>query len=309
MRPAFVLPLLIVASFLSLSRALADSDSLSVGRDTPPGILTLHLERGDSIRVLYIAPRSDGMAAIHALDGKTEYIRLNRIQRVEDADGTDRTSELQRGKSVGDPAADSLMAVQRFSPPARAWKPFRQRAGPGSVCGSYMITDTALLWRMSGGDNGDYQRDKNEMVSLDYGYARNVGAAYSVGGTWFFLGDKGRVRSGVRARLVRWLSPDVSLDLGPGIVLLANEEGEAEFKGPGFSGQAGLTFFGVGGVIVEVTSVTRKNSPYTYFAPSATIHETMWHSGVRLSGVPGVGGTVALGILLVAALGSISSAL
>ena len=141
------------------------------------------------------------------------------------------------------------------------------------------------------------------------GGLHQVGGAYSLGGTAFFLGDRARVRSGLRVRMVRWLSPTVSLDAGPGIVLLGNEEGEAEFKGPGFSGQAGLTLYGVGGLIAEVTSVTRRNSISAFEKQGATVHETMWHSGVRLSGVPGVGGTVALGIMLVAALGSVGASL
>jgi len=174
------------------------------------------------------------------------------------------------------------------------------------VCGGYLITDTALLWRMSGSNGAYYEKDKAQMVSLDYGYARNVSDAYSVGGAAFFLGDRARVRAGIRARLVRWISPKVSVDAGPGIVLLANEEGEAEFKGPGFSGQAGLTFGGLGGILTEVTSVTRKQSPYEFTNPNATIHETSWHAGARLSGVPGVGGTVGLGVMLVAAIASLS---
>jgi hypothetical protein len=285
----------LVAVFVLVSScAFAAADPATA---TPPRVLTLHLERGDTLRVLTITPRSDGMAAVRGLDGSTRYLSLSSIRRVEDALGMDRTGEvLREGKRLGE-----------ASPSEGAWRRFRLRPGPPGVCGSYLITDTAVLWSVSGSDAGDYERDKNEMVSLAYGYARNVGRAHSLGGTVFLLGDYGRARAGLRARWVRWLGRDVSLDLGPGIVLLANEEGEAEFKGPGFSGQAGLTFFGVAGVVVEVTSVTRRNSPYAYTLPNATVHETRWHTGARLSGVPGVGGTVALGVLLVMALGSLSA--
>jgi len=287
------------------------ADSLGVATDSaaaqPLRVLTLHLEDGKMRRVLSITPRSDGMAAVQNLDGSTDYITLNKIQRVEDVLGMDRTGDVVRkGRRLGGTSQ------------ANRWKMFRQLAGPKSECGSYLITDAALLWRMSGSNGARYDQDKEQMVSLDYGYARNVSDAYSVGGTAFFQGDRARVRSGLRVRLVRWLGPKVSFDVGPGIVLVGNEEGEAGFKSPGFSAQAGLTLGGLGGIVTNVTSVAREEWPhyeYDYqlhqvvLRPKTTVRETNWHAGVRLSGVPGVGGTMALGVLLMGALIAISGSM
>ena len=215
-------------------------------------------------------------------------------------------------------ASCSATIARADSQPPHTWKRFRALAGPKSECGSYLITDTALLWRLSGSNGSFYETDKEQMVSLDYGYARNIGEAYSVGGTAFFQGDKARVRAGFRARLVRWLTPKVSFDVGPGLVLLGNEQGVAAFKGPGLSAQAGLTFAGVGGIVTSVTSVARREEPqfeYDYqlgqviLRPATTVRETDWHAGARLSGLPGLGGTMALGILAAIAIASVSASL
>jgi len=277
-RPSFLAVLSILATFLCLAPPCRAADP-APGTDTTK-VFTLYLEHGVTRRVVHIEPRADGMAAITAKNGTIDYIPLNKIKRVEDPIGVDRTSDvLRRGRRLG---------PQVPRPDDSAWKSFRFHPEPGRACGSYLITETSILSRTSGPSPGKL------FVSLDYGYARNVGDATSLGGTVFVGGDDDVVRSGLRIRYVRWLRPNLSLDVAPGIVLLANEKGTSRFKSPGFSSQVGLNLGGRIGLVAQVASVARREAPSFFAPPDTTVHETDWHLGVRLGGGLGVFGTAAL---------------
>jgi len=290
-RPSFLAVLSILATFLCLAPPCRAAD-LAAGTDTTR-VFTLYLEHGATRRAVHIEPRADGMAAITATDGTVDYIPLNKIKRVEDPIGADRTSDVvRRGRRLGSEIS---------KPDDSAWRSFRLYPKPGRACGSYLITETSILWRTGGPSPGKL------FVSLDYGYARNVGTATSLGGTFFAGADEDVVRSGVRFRYVRWLRPNLSLDIAPGIVLLANEKGTSRFKSPGFSSQVGLNLGGRIGLVAQVASVARREAPSFFAPPDTTVHETDWHLGVRLGGGLGVFGTAALVGLTILALTSISS--
>lgn len=274
--------------------ARSDSAAASPSGLAPSPVIVLLLEHGDTRDVIFIKPRADGMAEVTGVDGRVDYIPLYKIQHIEDASGEDRTAEvLRQGHPLGVASPE----------PIGGWRRFRVRAGPRSACGSYLIAETSLLWRTSS-RTGRYEDDKSRFVDLDLGYARNVGAATSVGATAFFGADKARVHSGLRLRVVRWLSPVVSLDVSPGLVLLANEEGESKFLGPGLSSQAGLSIGGRVGLLTQVSSV-RIREPL--FSPNAgtVVRNTDWYAGVRLEGQAGILGAAAIVGLALLALGSL----
>jgi len=208
--------------------AAIDSDStVSVARmPSPAEQFTLYLERDGTRNAVYIEPRADGMAAITRMDSTVEYVPLYRIRRIEDAGGVDRTFDVtRRGRRLGTQVPKEM----RPRGPA-IWKAFRFLAGPRSVCGSYMITDFAMMLETEGSRDGSY------FESVDYGYARNVGRYHSLGATAFLGMDFERTHAGLRLRLYRWLSRDASIDISPGVILTANEQGGSRFLAPGFAG-------------------------------------------------------------------------
>ncbi len=144
-----------------------------------------------------------------------------------------------------------------------------------------LITDFAELPRL--GVNTYANREERFYESADLGYAKNVGSASSLGGTLFFGADGARVQAGLRIRLSRWLSRSTSVDLSPGIILLANEEGDSQFGAPGFAGQVGLMVGGRFGVTAQMFSARRKPLGY-----ERSITENAWNLGFRLGAEPGI---------------------
>jgi hypothetical protein len=276
-------------STASLSPGADSTASLSPGADSTASLLfssvpieefTLHLERGVDRTAVYVEPRADGTVAITNPDGRVEYILLNRIRKIEDSDGVDRTFEVTQGQHrLGTP-------VPSPPPPLGTWKPFRLRAGSPTECGSYLITDFTLIWSVT---HREYlSRDKQLLGTVDLGYARSLGLSQSVGGS-IFLGDDGiQTHAGLRLHLHIWPDPNRSLDIAPGIVLLADNDYLAGFVAPGFSGQAGMTFGGRFGFVAQVLAV-RWRGNYRY-APTT---DTAFHLGFRLGGEPGIVGGAA----------------
>lgn len=250
----------------------------------PADTFHIDIERGESKTAVYIEPRAEGMVRLTGVDGTVEYVPLYRIQKILDSTGADRIREVRRGERLGGrgsrPPPGSGPAV---------WKPLRLGAAPGALCGAYAITDYALLWRV-----GRYSTDDRHFVSLDYGYARNIGPRRSIGGTAFLVANGARVQTGLRLRLTRWLSPKVSVEVAPGIILAADEVGGTRFKGPGFVGQAGLTVSGRFGLVGQVFSVRREVPSWVSSVPP---HETAWHLGFKLGGEPGIIAMVATAVL------------
>jgi len=256
--------------------AAADPDSTVsvVHTPSPTEQFTLYLERDGTRNAVYVEPRADGMVAITWMDSTLGYVPLYRIRRIEDAQGADRTSEvIGRGHRLGAP-------VLRPAHGPEGWKRYRFRAGPPSECGSYLITDFALMWRTA--PLAGYPRRDDEMLgTFDCGYARNVGRSNSIGGSVFLGGSASRTHAGLRLRLCSWLAPNVSFDIAPGIVLLADEGGSSRFVAPGFSGQAGLTFSGRFGFVAQVISVKWREYRFENT-------DTDLHVGFRLGAEPGI---------------------
>jgi len=264
--------------FATPSGAVPAPDSIvSIQQAPNPELFTLSLERAGTRNAIYVEPRADGMVAITWMDSTIEFIPLYRVQRVEDAEGADRTSEvIRRGRRLGAPVQKPIHGTD-------GWKRYRFRAGSESECGSFLITDFALMWRSPTRQYPYYDDDEGVFGTIDCGYARNVGPSNSIGGSVFLGGDRVRTHAGLRLRLYSWFAPNVSFDLAPGIVLLADEESTSRFVSPGFSGQAALTFGGRVGFVAQVYSVKWR----TYWFEST---DTALHVGFRLGAEPGAAG-------------------
>jgi hypothetical protein len=268
---------ILVAASHGIAATEPDSTASVPPSSIPVEEFTLHLERGIDRTAAYIEPRADGMVAVTTAVGRVEYIPLYRIRQIEDSRGSDRTSEVtRRGRRLGTP-------VPRPTP---AWKLFRLRAGSPSECGSYLITDFALMWEASSPREYLY-RDQEILGTVDLGYAQSLGRSHSVGGS-VFLGDDGiRTHAGLRLRLYGWPAPGRSFDIAPGIVLIADNGGSSRSIAPGFSGQAGMTFSGRFGLVAQVLSVKWRGG----YRSAGT--DTALHVGFRLGGEPGIVGGAA----------------
>jgi hypothetical protein len=260
--------------------------------DSLPDTFTVALEGDETRTAVKVEPWGEGTVALTAQDGRVEYVPMYRIRSIRDRSGTDLAKRVTRDR-----------ATLPLPPPqpgwdATRWKPFRLRAGPASVCGSYLISDCAFLGRDAG---RNAQRTQDGLVLVEYGYARNFGSYHSVGVTGFLHVDERHDQEGLRLRLVQWLSPSLSLNLSPGIVL-AGYQNNAEVLRPAFSAQGGLTLSGRIGLVVEMFTLgIREAGP----GPSSIVETrgTAWHVGFKLGGEPGLVGTLPA-LYLAAGLGS-----
>jgi hypothetical protein len=246
---------------------------------SPADTFTVELEGDETKTVVKVEPWGEGTVALTAENGRVEYVPMYRIRSIRDRSGVDLAKRVTRDR-----------ATLPLPPPqpgrdAKRWKPFRLRAGPSSVCGSYLISDCGSL-RGSTGRNAS----GDGLVLVEYGFARNFGPDHSVGVTGFAHFLDSRSQDGLRLRFVQWLGSDLSLNLSPGIVL-SGEQNNVEFLGPGFSAQGGLTVGGRIGLVVEVFTFGKREAgpgPNTILET----HETAWHVGFKLGGELGLVGTL-----------------
>lgn len=187
----------------------------------------------------------------------------------------------------------------------RPYRSVRFRGGPKEVCSSFLLTEFSWMWRVGG--TGPTSSDERFYGSLDLGWAKNVGSAYAVGATAFLGGDNSREHLGVRARVRRWLAPNLSLDLAPGLILAGEEEHSATLLQPGFIAQASLMADDRLGIVGQVfTSRARlSRSVYVPAGPAGPgyetrtedVRETGWSAGLKLGSAPGVAATLLVLVL------------
>lgn len=198
--------------------------------------------------------------------------------------------------AAGDPAlTDSSGAATRLAPP---WKPFRFHPGPRSQCGTFALTELALLRRF-GNDARVVQSSERYYYSFDLGLEHNVSDATALGGSVFVGMDNARGQFGVRARARRWLSKSASVDLAPGLILAGTEEKDADFLGPALVLRAGLNLSATVGVTAQ-TFETRRRKSYGVDKERAT------YVGAQLNSKAG---SVGLGLVLAVAIVYFSFAL
>ena len=254
--------------------------------DSNPAVFHLELAHDQTRDATFIQPRSDGTLAYVTVDSAMEYVTMTHVRRITDAGGADLTSRVLKQRNwlgVAPPRTRRATAAQ-------TWRSFRLRAGPGNACGSYMLTDLAILGTSIG-------READGYLVADFGYARNVAPSASVGASAFLAGESAdRVQLGARIHLIRWVTRDLSASVAPGLVLVEDED-YSHLDAPGYCAQAGLTWKGRIGVVGQVLSVQRRRELFHWWldspAPEVEEHETSWRLGLRLGAEPGIIGTAA----------------
>jgi len=199
--------------------------------------------------------------------------------------------------AAGDPPtpAPSTVAAPR---PVEPWKPFRFHPGPRSQCGTFALTELAVLRRF-GNDDRVVQSSERYYGSFDLGLEHNVSDATALGGSVFVGGDNARGQFGVRARVRRWLSKSASVDLAPGLILAGTEEKDADFLGPAPVLRASLNLSATVGVTAQAFE-TRRRKSYGVDKERAT------YVGAQLNSKAG---SVGLGVALAVAIVYFSFAL
>jgi hypothetical protein len=211
-------------------------------------------------------------------------------------------AESRAQESPPDSVAVVDAAPPSPTPERRPYRSFRFRGGPREVCSSFLLTEFSWMRRVGG--TGRASSDERMYASLDLGWAKNVGSAYAVGGTVFLGGDNTREHLGVRARVRRWLKPNLSLDLSPGVILAGEERDHAAVICPGFIAQASVMADDRLGVVGQVFATRARESrtvPLPGGSGTATrtvaIHETGWAAGVKLGSGLGVAATAVVLVL------------
>jgi|SRR6185295_1590181 len=247
----------------------------------PPDTFIVELERDDPRTAIKVVPRSDGTVVLTLTDGTIEYHHATHIRAIRASDRTDLTAwVLTDHEPLGTGHAPEKL--ERARVPER-YRSFRLRPGPPSVCGAYMITESAIMLRQGPGGDG--------YALLEYGYARNVGRSYSLGATGFAGSNPDWSQVGLRLRLVEWPSPNVSVHLAPGILTAGGHtSGTTDFVAPQLAAQAGVTVNGRFGWAVEVFSVHMRDN--NVIGPPVDIRETRWHVGLRFGGEAGIVATI-----------------
>jgi hypothetical protein len=244
--------------------------------EDPRAVYTIEVEGEKKRTAVKILPRADGTVVVTGSDGHIEYLAGQRIRAILDADGVDWTVSVVRDR-------EGLPSKRKNAPPV--WKSFRLRPGPPSACGSYLITESSILRRVGSTESGL----GDGYVVMEYGYAKNVGRSFSVGGTGFLGITEEHSQAGFRLRLVKWLSKDTSFNLSPGIVATSSQnDGLDESLGPQFTVQASLAAGGMFGLTLETYTVGRREYHNSYVDPPEDVHATFTSVGVRFGGWPGI---------------------
>jgi hypothetical protein len=235
---------------------------------------TVELERQEPRIASKVVARSDGTVALTLANGKVEFVQAAHVRSIRDQDGIDWTSSiLSQGGSLGagrDP---------RLSGQPEHYRSFRLRPGPPSVCGTYLITETGVLWPSSA--NADVY------LLIEDGLARNIGGSHSVGAAFLLGLTSDLTHIGVRFRFAQWVSRDVSINLSPGVIVSGNTvAGDADLITPQFTAQVGLNLGGRAGLVVDMFRVHLRERG-AIGLPNET-RDTSWHFGIRLGAVPGL---------------------
>lgn len=135
-----------------------------------------------------------------------------------------------------------LPAAARAEPPPQnpaAEAPLCFRGEPLPECQGFLLTEfAAAIARPSG-----YRRPPLNAI-WELGYMHNLEVEkLAFGGTLFFVyDDEERILFGFKPRLRRWLTPWLSAEVGPGVIVGGGNGGSFAPSYPAFSGHAALNF-------------------------------------------------------------------
>lgn len=145
-------------------------------------------------------------------------------------------------------AAAIVAAAALATNPAAAQVQERASSGPACfqprpapVCRSYWVTEFGAAW-YNQPPKGRTPDERRFTFTWEAGYMRNVSARHAAGATVFLSGNDQFMRSGVRARVRRWVNRDLAVDLAPSLIVFqANGDVEAISARPGVSLLGGVS--------------------------------------------------------------------
>jgi hypothetical protein len=274
-----VVPIFIALCLCALSGARPTSAKPLDEAGPPP--ITVVLEDGDTLRALCVEPAGIGMVRITGADGQTRFRPVNRVRRVLDEAGVDRTVEaLDRGQTIGSRPQDTY-PEERIP---EASKP--PRYGPRSVVQSFAITETSAFGRM---DRRTVRNPRAYTLSFDFGRELNLTARDAFGVSVFLGGGDGSGDLGARLHYRRWLGTRSSIDFAPGLIFAHEEPGLATGQGLGLIGQIAWSNNPWVSVAIQGFSVERSSEVGYYGSyPMPGSRDTGVMLGFKLGGTPGL---------------------
>lgn len=226
--------------------------------ERPSGVLIQ--ARGDStVTVARIERWPQGFVKVTYANGAVDYVSVEKVQWIRDAAGHDRTRDvLDHGQAFGE--APEAPVQLRASPAPHGLGTLRGMPKP--YRNGFPILQAGTLVRLGTTGPGV---PKASMV-MDVGGMKNLSRKYSMGASLYAAEDDDWGRVGIKARVRRWMSKDVSVDLAPG--LLVHSSGSDQDRSlPAFVGEASLGLWDrivITGQ-VERSTVTRYEVPHGEF--------------------------------------------
>ena len=153
------------------------------------------------------------------------------------------------------------------------------RGGPEPRCTSFWITEAGFSFGPRRQVVSPRGPSTGHLLTWEIGWMRNAGTNLALGGSTFLEGDGMRMagwRAGVKARYRRWLGPDRSIDVEPGLVVAGEERFERQVPG---------ALIVVGYNLGDLASVTLQVEALQYDDQGI---QTAGYVGVRLGSFPGL---------------------
>ncbi|HEX7079320.1 MAG TPA: hypothetical protein VF363_12930, partial [Candidatus Eisenbacteria bacterium] len=214
--------------FLGAPRAKASIPSEYV----PASLVSVFLEKGDTLMALAVEPAPYQTLRITTPDGTYRYLSANRVLRIRDGYGADRTSDvLERRQTVGRPLPRLAATPPSLFAPARI--------GPRSKVRAFPVTEGSLLLGAHA-TNDQARADHHWYFGCDVGLEQNISARNALGFSMFVGSGNDYADLGLRARFRRWLGDATSVELAPGIIIAQDEYSDMIGRPPGWVARLGL---------------------------------------------------------------------
>lgn len=187
--------------------------------------------------------------------------------------------------------------------PATAQTCWRGRPLPD--CTSFAITEVGFSFGSRRDSANAGGAATGHLMTWELGYMRNLGERYAVGGTAFVEGDglgMARLRAGLKGRYRVWLEGNRSVDVAPGVILLAEEPSTP--SNPDGSLTAGYDLGGLLAVSYNLGDLVSLTAQVEALQRPAKELQMSGYVGVRFGSYPGA---VAALVALVAVVLSIPS--
>lgn len=156
------------------------------------------------------------------------------------------------------------------------------RGKPISQCNSFLITELGGYYKLNRNDRAP--KGSQYLIAWELGWMKNLNEDYALGGTLLIEGNEHTKGIGLKPRLRRWLSPELSVDVSLGIL-------KSQESGSGLTGDVSLNWRDWFFLTSKIENVNR----------------TAWYGGVKFGSYAGLITTaVAVPVLIFAGLLSAS---